>query len=149
MLFPKPKLVDIVSLAGYKSEVTTRDPFLSVPWSSSRVASGPARAGIRSGSEVAVEVSAVANFHRTFRQYAQHDTDRTLTYHCNRLSSLQAEPFDALHAGVDRLQKTGLFEGNVGGMRTVPWRTIQSITRTYSAKPPPEGSNPAVQPTFL
>ena len=30
-----------------------------------------------------------------------------------------------------------------------PMRTIQSITLTYSAKPPPEGSNPAVQPTFL
>ena len=35
------------------------------------------------------------------------------------------------------------------GMRTVPLSTIQSIARTYSAKPPPEGSNPAVQPTFL
>ena len=26
MLFPKPKLVDIVSLCGYKSEVTTVEP---------------------------------------------------------------------------------------------------------------------------
>jgi len=35
------------------------------------------------------------------------------------------------------------------GIRTIPPLTIQSRTRTYSAKPPPLGSNPAVTPTFL
>ncbi len=35
------------------------------------------------------------------------------------------------------------------GIRSTPASTIQSITRTYWAKPPPAGSNPAVIPTFL
>ena len=39
--------------------------------------------------------------------------------------------------------------GTSSGIFTSPRRTIQSITRTYSANPPPEGSKPAVQPTRL
>ena len=35
------------------------------------------------------------------------------------------------------------------GTLSTPSRTIQSITRTYSEKPPPAGSNPAVMPTFM
>ena len=35
------------------------------------------------------------------------------------------------------------------GMRMVPSRTIQSIARTYSAMPPPDGSKPAVVPLRL
>src|SRR3989442_11526601 len=34
-------------------------------------------------------------------------------------------------------------------MATIPLSTIHGIARTYSAKPPPLGSNPAVRPTFL
>ena len=52
-------------------------------------------------------------------------------------------------ASVHRLDKVACSNETPSGIRTVPQRTIQSITRTYSAKRPPEGSNPAVHPTFL
>jgi hypothetical protein len=35
------------------------------------------------------------------------------------------------------------------GSAIIPRSTIQGIARTYSAKPPPLGSNPAVRPVFL
>ena len=35
------------------------------------------------------------------------------------------------------------------GMASIPRSAIQGIARTYWAKPPPLGSNPAVSPTFL
>ena len=35
------------------------------------------------------------------------------------------------------------------GILTMPRSTIQGMARTYSAKPPPFGSKPAVSPTFL
>ena len=35
------------------------------------------------------------------------------------------------------------------GTGIAPRSAIQSITRTYWANPPPDGSKPAVQPTFL
>ena len=39
--------------------------------------------------------------------------------------------------------------GMSAGILIKPSRTIQSITRMYSANPPPAASNPAVVPTFL
>ena len=82
--------------------------------------------GIGSGPEVAVEASADARIHRTLSQYTQHDTDRTLTYHYNRLPNLQTQPFDPLHARVDRLQKTGLLKGNIprNSHRTLPYNPV-------------------------
>ncbi len=45
--------------------------------------------------------------------------------------------------------KTAWAKGTPSGIFTNPRFTIQSMTRTYPAKPPPEGSKPAVQPTRL
>ena len=40
------------------------------------------------GSDVTVEVSTHSRRHRPLSQYAQHDTDWTLTYHYNFFSGL-------------------------------------------------------------
>ena len=63
----------------------------------------------------------------------------------------QIQQLHGLQDGIHRLHKGRLLKRHAVGNphHAADWATIQSITRMYSAKPPPEGSKPAVAPTFL
>ena len=107
-----PKVVDIVSLSGYKSEVITLAPDL------------------------------LANVLKMMPMGPCPIT-RTLSADISCRASI---PFIQVFTGSTN---QACSNETPSGMRTVPRLTIQSMTRTYSANPPPDGSNPAVQPTFL
>ena len=107
-----PKLLPILSLSGYKSEV---------------IKLAPARRA-NTLSMMPIGPCPMAS---------------TVSPACNRKASI---PFMQVFTGST---KQACSKETPSGIRTVPRSTIQSSTRTYSANPPPEGSNPAVQPTFL
>ena len=68
----------------------------------------------------------------------------------DHIVGLRIDLFDALEAGVHRLDEAGLTSKDTpSGIFSTPCSTIQSMTRTYCENPPPAGSYPAVTPTFL
>ena len=80
-----------------------------------------------------------------------HQADGALADDQHRVVGGQVEHLHALQDGVHRLDERPPAQ-RARRRESAPRRgiaAIQSITRMYSAKPPPEGSKPAVAPTFL
>jgi len=87
---------------------------------------------------------------RAPHQHGEHEADGALAQHHHELIRLRIGLHNSFEAGVQRLDQCGALKRNAVRYLLHPsFATIQSITRTYCAKPPPAGSNPAVIPTFL
>ena len=83
-------------------------------------------------------------------QRGMHEADGALADDQNGFVGAQVQHLHTFENGVDRLDEGGLLKGHaVGNADDAAAGAIQSITRIYSAKPPPDGSKPAVTPTFL
>ena len=79
-----------------------------------------------------------------------HQADGSLADDQNRVIGREVEQLDAFEHGVDRLDEGCLLKGHAVGNRDhAAVVDDESMTRMYSAKPPPEGSKPAVAPVFL
>ena len=76
-------------------------------------------------------------------------TDRALANDQNCLAGGDARLADGFQARVHGSTNVASSKLTSAGSAIMPRSTIQGIARTYSAKPPPLGSNPAVRPVFL
>ena len=79
-------------------------------------------------------------------QHGEHEADGTLAQHRPNSSGCGSACTTALRQVFSGSTSVARSKEMPSGIFSTPRSTIQSITRTYCAKPPPAGSNPAVMP---